>query len=262
MPSKRITEKILSITKNKKGLYAIKCTTKSFLLNEDSYTNMPLYVGKELSNNEIIALEKEERIAPLYAFALSSLSRAPSSIANLRKKLQNKFPTSNDINEVIYSLTSNGLLDDLDYAKTYKEEKEAALYGKNKIINDLKFVKGISDEIINKLSFKDEKKYAKMAATNVAKKYKNLPTKQLKEKTVNSLLRRGFSMEAASLSTEGLLENKGLVLNHLNMDVQKALRHYGAKYQGYDLRNRVYYYLINKGYDVDDITKALKECTL
>lgn len=259
MPSRK-TIKITSITKGKKGLYTVKTTGKSFYLTEDAVADRLLYVGKELTPLEINVLKKSSSMSSISTYAHSLFLHHSYSALEVRKKLATKYKSSKDIPEVIYNLKKEHLIDDKRYAEEYAEMKSSELYGEKKIIDDLRFLKGIDDEIIQNLSFDNEAENAKSFVKIAQKKYASLPLAAKKTKLKNSLIRRGFAEDIASIAVSNLRETKDTKYQaKLTQDAKSALVRYGRKYNGYELRSKTFSYLLSKGYKPDEIEKAIKE---
>lgn len=259
MPSRK-TIRILAISKGKKGIYSVKTSTKTFLINEESLADLLLYVGKELTPLQYSALSKASSLSSLYQYAHSLFGRRTYSSGEVRKKLQSKFKNSKEIPEIIYNLKKEHLLDDKQFAIDYAEMRCNELYGKKKIIDELTFDKGIDGDIIASLSFDEEEANAASFLKQAKRKYASLPLLTKKRKLEESLIRRGFDKDIAKEAVSTLKDERdGNYERKLSSDAKVALTRYGRKYNGYELRSKVFAYLSAKGYKAEEIEKVLKE---
>jgi SOS response regulatory protein OraA/RecX len=129
-------------------------------LSANAFTEHPLYVGKEVTlfeYRDIVAFQKNEG---LYNYALSLASKGCYSTHDLREKLSKK---TSDVDQVrqAFSASPANLLDDEAFAKEYAEEKSEALYGRDRILQELRFKHGINETIAFALSFPTKRKMPK-----------------------------------------------------------------------------------------------------
>jgi regulatory protein len=251
--------KITAITPNKKGQMMVSFGREKLLLSPNAFTEMPLFVGKELTPNQHRSLVLFTKNEALLNYALTLASKGSYSVHDVREKLRLKSQDEDTIRQLLKTLKEQGMLNDVDFAEEFKEEKEAQLYGKERIVQDLKFKHGIRDEIVDKLSFKNEKEHAEKAGEFLARKYARLPLKSKKEKAALSLIRRGYAPGVAKeavahFSGDKIKENKSL-----NLLCEKTLKRYASKYNGYQLKSKAFAYLVGKGYSVDEVNRVLEE---
>jgi regulatory protein len=258
VPSGKTTERITKITKTKKGRYAVYFGDKKVILDEDAFTDSPLYVGKEVSRGFYNDLKKKEGETPLLKYALNVLKVRPCTAHMMKEKLEKRSDDQEKIAAVIYRLIKEGLIDDAAYARDYKEEKEAALYGKKRIVDDLLYKKGVSEKTVSSLRFKDEERHASECAKALSRQYKSLPLRKKRERIRQALVLRGFEDEAIAEALSILKEDGGEVRKSAVRDAEAAKARYSRKYEGRELRDHVYRYMLGKGYDYDDISDALE----
>ncbi len=258
MPSRKTTE-VLSITKKRNKHYEVATTSFTVLLDENTFTDFFLYVGKELSEKDAEDLRKAGETASIRDYAFSLLGRKRYSKAEMKDKLLGKYPNEEAVFAVINDLKEYGLINDEEYAKDYKEEKENALYGKKRITDDLRFKKRISPKIVMTLSFVNEKENAKKYLSSISKSLSSYPYITKKRKAHDILLRRGYDEESISSALESLEESdEDKVAAKLEKDAKRAYTRYQQKYEGKELRARVYSYLYRKGYESEDISTCLE----
>lgn len=259
-PSKRTGNyKILAISPNKKGQMVVVFPNAKLTLSPNAFTEMPLFVGKELTLEQYRSLVHFTKNEALLNYAISLASKGSYSVHDVREKLRLKSQDEMVIRQLLETLKGQGLLNDQEFAEEYKEEKELQLYGKNRIVQDLKFKHGVRDEIVDHLDFKSEQDHAEKAAIALEKKYHRLPLKSKKEKAALALIRRGFDPHLSEEAVAGFERDPHSEKETLNILCEKTVKRYGAKYNGYQLRSKVFAYLLSKGYPVDAINRVLEE---
>ncbi len=246
-------KKIVKKIEKKKGKYLIDLGDEKISLCQTFYIDELLYVGKSLSNNDCLRLAHLSRMSDPYEYSLRLLSRGAYSSHSLREKISLKYPECKDINEIIFRLKKVGLLDDYGYANAYKEAKESQLYGPKRIINDLRYKKGINQEILDDLEFEDEEKILDELFPLADKRYKDLPFLRKVAKLEKLFIDRGFSKEKAKEYSLKASVDKKEQNKRLKSDYEKAKRLCSRKYDGYELRQRIIRSLLSKGYKMNEI---------
>ena len=195
--------KILSIKRSTRynDRIIVKLDDKSvFRLPEDAFVLNPLHVGQTVSLDEIENYDVKMRLQEAKDAAFKLLSFRMRSIAEMRKRLNEKSFSQIEIDHVIDKLTKLNYLNDVEFGKAFVKEKI-----KNKKIGP----KAIKSELFpHQLSpdFVDE------LIESVYKKYKindlitfHLKRKKIKKNTQmnksdlsrlnNYLLRKGFEWD-------------------------------------------------------------------
>jgi regulatory protein len=252
--------KITAINQNKKGQMVVSFGTVKLTLSPNAFTEMPLYVGRELKPSQYHSLLLFMKNEALWNYALSLASKGCYSVHDVREKLRKKCSDEDMIRQLLFTLKDQGVLNDKEFAEDYKEEKEKQLYGETRIVQELKFKHGIRDEIVDALVFKDEEAHAFQAAKALEKRYARLPLKSKRDKAILALIRRGFEEPLAKRAVLSFSENKASNRTILKTLCEKTLKKYGAKYNGYQLRSKTFAFLMSKGYSVDDVQRVLEEC--
>ena len=256
MPAKRTTDIIKSIER-KKGLFLVKTEDWSASLSLSFFSEELLYVGKELSHNDKIRLSHYAALSEPLDYAHRLLAKKMYSAHQMREKIQVKYPECEDINEIIFRLKKEGLLDDRLYAEAYKESKEAQLFGREKILNELRFVKGVNPEILSELEFAPEDGQLEKLFPLLDRKYMDLPYRKKVAKIQKILIDRGYSSaKAAEYASKSNVDEK-MLDKRFQADLEKAKRLYGRKYEGYELSQRIIRSLLSKGYTMNKIMEAL-----
>jgi regulatory protein len=259
--SKRIgNHRITAIEQNKKGQMVVSFGNEKLALSPNAFTEMPLYVGKELTASQYHSLLLFLKHEPLWNYALSLASKGSYTSHDIREKLRKKTPDEDLIRQFLFTLKQQGFVDDKAFAEEYKEEKEKQLYGRERIVQDLQFKHGVRSEIVSALVFKDEAAHAQKAAEALEKRYARLPLSSQKQKGALALIRRGFDERTAREAVQGYRQNQAESGKTLKLLCEKTIKRYGAKYNGYELRSKTFAYLMSKGYSADEVERILEEC--
>lgn len=259
MPSKRTGKTILAIKKNRKGLYVVSLTAEKLVLSEDAFTEVPLYVGKELTPAEEAQLRSFLKSEKNYKYALGLAAKGAYSYHDIRVKLEKKSSDKAENYAILNRLKANGLLDDKAYAEEYLEEKERAGYGRSRIHDELRYKHGVSEEVLAKLSYPAEKAKAQELLRQNERKWASLPLKAKRDKARNFLTGRGYDEAVIGPLLEGLKEERRTSGALLKKKALEAKKHYGRKYKAYDLRAHIFAYLLAHGYASDDIAEVLED---
>ncbi len=263
MSAKRSGEerKIEKIALKKKIVTIVFDDGEKIELNENSYTEFRLYVGKKVNSAEFSHLEEYAKQDLFYNAALRRLSKENYSVHEIREKLFDKGADTETVKKIIFRLKKQGLLDDALYAKTFAEDvADLRCLGKNRILYVL-HSKGIPQDIINSLSFPEEKEMEKAMRLAVVldKKYSRAPMANKAFKMLKALTSKGFEepiAEAAALKaiTPNDKDDEMVRLSRL---YESAYLRYSRKYEGYERQRRIFAYLINKGYSYDQVKEVM-----
>ena len=256
------------------GKYVIKSikvykdhVTLSFLkrdklqISKEAYLTAYLYEGKSLSNKEIDKLNEITALSTLLNYALKLISKRHYSEIKLKEKLKAKDNNKTAINGVIAKLKENNLLDDQALMEDLIAWDDERKFGKNKTIKHLRD-QGIPDCLIAKARFplSSEVKKAKGLLPKLEKKYAKYAFESKKKHIFAALISQGYEIEVAK-QVVGLAKKdqpkkeKEKLMN----DFLKTKRRYENKYEGYELRKRIYAALASKGYRSNEIRKVLED---
>ncbi len=240
--------------------------TDKIYVCEDTIVHFLLTVEKKLSDTDLTAVVTFDQFAQGKALAVYFISFKARTSAEVRRYLQEHEIFDEQANKVLAHLNEIGLLNDSAYAENFIQGKIAlAAAGPYQIKQKLR-EKGISSETIDAAIEKcyDETAQVeaaiKLAEKTARSKASRLTLHQLEQKVVQTLTTKGFSYSIAktaldSLELEADEENE---LDLLYNELDKAARKYARNYEGYDLRNRIIQALARKGFDFDEISRALR----
>ena len=173
----------------------------------------------------------------------------------------NPAPEGEAIKGVISKLKANDLLNDKEYMEDLINWDDERLFGKNKIIKHLKD-QGIKEEVIAKAHFtpSNELKKAKGLIPKLDKKFSRYGYENKKQHIYQALLRQGYDYEIAKSALNLVKEDKPKVEKEkLLNDYQKIKKRYENKYEGYQLKQKIYSALATKGYKHSAIKNVLEE---
>ena len=230
-------------------------------ISKEAYLSAYLYEGKSISKKEIDQLIEITAFSKLLNYALSLISKRHYSERKMFEKLKAKENNYQAINNVIAKLKENDLLDDKAYMEDLIAWDDERLFGKNKIIKHLK-EQGIPDNLLSKAIFRpsNELKKAKGLIPKLERKYARYGHENKKQHIYQALLAQGYeydiAKEAVNLVKMGKpKEEKQKLVN----DFKKIKDRYKKKYEGYELKQKIYTALAQKGYKHSEIKTVLEE---
>ena len=230
-------------------------------ISKEAYLSSYIYVNKSLSNKEIAKLNELTALSALLNYAMSLISKRHYSERKMYEKLIKKESNKAAAMSVISKLKENDLLDDKAYMEDLIAWDEERGFGKNKIIKHLKD-QGIADALISKAHFSqsNELKKAKGLVPKLERKYIRCAFNNKKKHVYQALLGQGFDYEVAKEAAELVKgDSPRLEKEKLVNDYKKVLRRLENKYEGYQLKQKIYSALLNKGYKGKDIRLVLEE---
>ena len=230
-------------------------------ISKEAYLSSYLYEGKSISKKDINKLKDITALSLLLNYALSLISKRHYSERKMREKLKNKESNYPAINEVINKLKANDLLNDKALMEDLIIWDEERGFGKNKIIKHLK-EQGIPDNLIEKAVFRpsNELKKAKGLIPKLDKKYARYAYENKKQHIYQALLAQGYDYETAKEAITLVKPDKPKAEKEkLLIDFQKIKNRYQNKYEGYELMQKIYAALANKGYKHSEIKLVLEE---
>lgn len=167
-----------------------------------------LYDGMEITEEELLSLERKVNVRRAFNKASELLSRRDHSEKELLFKLRQK-GFAEGAEEAVEKLRDYGYVDDRRFAFSYSAElKELRHFGKRRIEQEL-FKKGIErsviSEVVSSLEF-DENELAEL----ITRKYsKNLDTEKGVRKAINALVRAGYGYGEIKDALAVLAEDEG-----------------------------------------------------
>ena len=200
----RMGHKVTALKKQKRNAQRINVYLDGeFAFGLSRYAAAWLQIGQELSPEKIQELQDIDAQEVAYQRALNFISYRPRSEAEVRQNLQKHDTPEEIITEVINRLRRSGLVNDLQFAQTWIENRSAFRpRGRRALGMELR-QKGIAREAIDQaLHDLDEEKLAYQAALKQSRKYSGLERAIFWQKMSAFLARRGFNYEVAKPAIE------------------------------------------------------------
>ena len=230
-------------------------------ISKEAYLSSYLYEGKTLSKKEIDKLLEITALSSLLNYALSLLSKRHYSERKMWEKLKNKEDNKTAIAGVINKLKESDLLDDKAYMEDLIAWDNERNFGQKKIIEHLR-KESIPDTIIQKARFSrsNELKKAKALIPKLDKKYSRYGYENKKNHIYQALLAQGFDFDVAREALNDVKKDKPkLEAAKILNDLKKIKRRYALKYEGYQLKQKIYAALASKGYKHSEIKEAMEK---
>lgn len=196
----------------KPGRYELSLADERRLtVSVDLIAELKLKPGRQLSARELEQLESGAQLLACYDKALATLGARARSAADLRRYLKTKDFTDEQITPTIEKLTALGLLNDLEFARTFARARMVPSRGRGprRIAAELArkgVARAISDQVLNELAEEraeqDEaaaergeatRSGAEEAAAKKIRSLKGLEPEVQKRRLYGFLARRGFS---------------------------------------------------------------------
>lgn len=241
---------IRKFIKLKNGMYRIVFDDKKVDIHEDLILRYNLLVNKEITDELLIDLSRENIKYQAYDIALKELKKRLRSKKELKDILQNKGISNHHIEEVILLLNKQGYLDDQVYLDSYIHDRILmSSDGPLKIQKDL-LDKGFSmNDIEPKLQRYDcvleRDKILKIIQKNLKQNKKSLVEFQLKMKQL--LRRMGYHEDFILSALEGITFDDEPMYKK---EYEKLYRRLSSKYSGQELEYKIQQRLYQKGFRI------------
>ena len=261
MPSANTGKNVIKSIKVYKDHITISFSKREKLqISKEAYLTAYLYEGKSLSKKEIAKLVEITAISTLLNYALSLVSKRHYSERKMYEKLKAKESNHAAIIAVINKLKESDLLNDQAYMEDLIAWDNERKFGKKKIVEHLR-KEGIPEHLIQKVRFShsNELKKAKGLIPKLDKKYSRYGYENKKQHVFQALLAQGYDYDVAKEALNDVKkdkpkEEKTKLLN----DFKKIQKRYANKYEGYQLKQKIYTALSNKGYKHSEIKEVLE----
>lgn len=243
--------KIKKFTKLKNGMYNIMLENLEFKIHEDLILKYDLLLTKEVTEEEIEKLEKENIKYEAYEIALKELKKRLRSKKELREILNKKQISMEYVDNCIDLLTEQGYLNDEIYAQSYIHDKmlltsDGPLKIKKELLNY-----EISEDIIQKylINFTREIEEEKITKIIERQKKSNKKSKiafqiKMKQYLTNNL---GFH----SYIVDSILSNIDIDdSTSYQKEYDKLYKKLSRKYEGATLEYKIKEKLYQKGFKI------------
>ncbi len=231
----------------------------------ESYVKKGLRQLSMVDQKNLDELLDEEKVVLAYQSCIRKISMRDRTRKEMYDFLTQKTELNiKQINDLIEHLEDRKYIDDVRYANSAVSNLSSLLQGKQRIIKTLK-QKGIPQDLINSaLQIDDEETEIKNAlryAEKVMPSIKDVSLKMKQQKLSIKLLTQGFDYSVIDVVMKSLnfSEDERNQLNNCTKATAKAVKKYASKYEGNALRNHVFDYLTQKGFEIDDINAVFSE---
>ena len=253
--------KILKFKKEGKDKYKLFLdNNESISLYEDVIIKNNLLLSKEIENNKLDDLISQNNIIYAYNVALKYITFKMRSIKETDKYLLQKGFEKYIIKKVLERLIKEGYLNDLNFAKSFINDRiKLTPSGPIKIKKEL-LKYGVKEDIINS-------EIEKIDINIIEEKLKKLLEKQIKIKKgslnsvklklINYFINLGYEKDMIV----NLLSNYEIKSDmvRLDKDYDRLYNKYKNKYNGSELLYFISQKLYSKGYTSDDIKSVIKK---
>ena len=224
-----------------------------------------LTVGEVIDREQLEALKDSEQVDIAYHQALKYLTYKDYTYMMMKQKLT----SHGDFNELQVEMTldllmQKNLIDDYEYTRNYLQKANRLSIGVNKAIDNLK-KNGVSPFVIDECleSYSSEIEYEKALALIEKLYHENTvrSPKALLQNIRNRLFNKGFSQSVVEQAMNDFSFEfpKSHTIMLLKKEYDKVYKRYSVKYEGSALKNKVITFLIQKGYDYEDIVEVWEE---
>lgn len=178
----------------------------SFTVDETYFLSMGIWNGKEVDEDELEEIKQTVSVRRAYNYAVNLLSRRDHSERELMTKLSQK-GYSDGAEEAIRKLRDSGYVSDERFARLYVRELQTfKKYGKRRIEQEL-YRKGVDREIISQVIEETDFDESELVSLIQRKCSRYLSDEKGITKTINGLLRMGYSYGEIRSALKEINEN-------------------------------------------------------
>lgn len=165
-----------------------------------------LHEGRDLSDEEVAALERDEMAERAYSAALNFLSFRPRSRREVEDYLRRRKVEPQIGVGVVERLTGAGLLDDREFARFWVENRQTFRPRGARALRVELRQKGLAGDIVAEAldDLGDEEETAVEAGRKKVRSFAGLEEREFFRRMVTFLQRRGFSYDVAARATQRL----------------------------------------------------------
>lgn len=163
-------------------------------ISREVYFKNKLRDGKELNEEELAGLLKEERYNSCFQASLNLLKYRPRSERELKQRLLSKGFPPDAAKEIILKLKSMSLIDDSAFASLWVDSRKNSK--SRRVLNLELRKKGVSSDISGQVtSSLDEESTALAIGKKKARSLSGIPQREFQRKILSHLLQKGFDYE-------------------------------------------------------------------
>lgn len=235
-----------------------------YKVSDDTYFELKLKANMELDEHLLNKIKVASNFHNGYLSALNKIKYKDRTEYEIREHLYNDFKLKKyEVDEIVEKLIRYDFINDIRYTTDLIERSQAKYHGYNKIKSSLISVKVNSDIIEAYLIYNYQKEF-ELAYEFASKSIKSIRSKnqfQSENTLRQKLMYRGFNNDIMMdvISEIDFDYDEDHEYNLIKRDFEKSFRRYKQKYEGYELRQRLYTYLRSRGYKNDVINNVLDE---
>ena len=184
-------------------------------------TGVPVtHVGKE-EKKKLLKLEDELEYA--YQRAIRYIGYRMRSIQEVKHHLNQQGIENHVIEKVIFRLQKNGLLDDLNFAQMWIENRNEFRPRSHRMLSFELKQKGVQSEIISQIlqETTSEEILAYRAAIKQARKYEQLEWQTFRRRLSSFLARRGFPYSVIKPTVDQVWSEQNIERTEIDRDISR-----------------------------------------
>lgn len=257
----------IEIDRNNQYLVGFQFDYHKFIINlsKSVIENYGLSIGQVINREELDALKDHERVYKAYQKAIKLLMYKDYTYAQMRNKLSEKGEFDEiQLDMTMELLVQKSLIDDYEYTKNYFVKSKRLGLGINQVVYKLKS-DGISPYIIDEflVDYSDDMEYEK-ALKLVEKLFTENNTKPknaIIQNIKNKLFHKGFSLNIVEKAINefdfSIPEEHTKKL--LKKEYVRVYERYKNRYDKRMLKSKIITFLVQKGYEYDDVISIMSE---
>lgn len=261
MPSDNTGREIVAVKPSKKKVWIYFSDGEKLALAPSVFSDFYLYVGKKVNDKDYHDLKNQNEIGSLREYAYGLVAVRTYTAKQISERLYKRKATRAMVEAIIQNLSEHHLIDDDRYIEDFLEYATAKHYGEHKIKQEL-IRDGISEARLSQLSFNDKDEFDKAMdlLPGFEKKYASCSFRERQKRVYDAFMLRGFASDTIEKVITHLQEKDTTEeRTALKRDYDKALRLYGSRFKGYNLREHLIKNLAQKGYNYSDIEAILED---
>ena len=238
-------------------------TETVFILSAIEYFDLGYRISQRITQEDYEKLRRLHAYSYAYRRCINKIAANDQSVQEIREFLDKSASIDDaDQNRIVNDLIRKGLLDDERLVETQFEYDQLKLHGRRKIAYDLK-KRGVDpllvDEYADKVDFDEELERGLQKAESLLKTMNMKSYREVQQRLRNKLSDAGYEREAVNAIMNELdhQKNDDEEISSLRHHLEKAAVRYGRKYTGSQLKQKLYAYLVSRGFSGEDIKTEL-----
>jgi len=240
---------IKKFKKQTNGMYKLQFDTFSVLLHEDLILKYNLLIKKDLTIEELDNIRDENNKYEAYNIGLKYIKTRLRSTTEIRKYLEKKAISDEDIDFTCNLLEKQGYLDDTLYATSYLHDKINMSYDGPLKIKKYLIENMIDDKIIastlKEFTSELEDERVKKIISKISKTNKNKSSNSLKLKLKQQLINLGYNLDVINNNLIDFKIDDSLLREKEYEKIKKQLM---KKYSGKELEYKIKQKMYQKGF--------------